>query len=205
MLNPPLLAPAVAAARPLSVPLVTVGFRSIHLRHFSNFATARPLFTAMGGVTGSRYVRPNGPAALYLALDADTAHREGNQTYYQTASTPVGQALIQLGALRPDPVTVLGAQVRVSRLLDLRDAITRLQLGINSVAEILGPWKAIPNAPTQVLGDTVFNDGHFEGILYPSAQNPGHDCLVLFSALLQPAASSVDFTDPVTGLAEQLP
>lgn len=144
MLNPPALAPAIAAARPQAIALAGIAFRSIHLQHFSNFAAAHPLFAA------------------------------------------------------------IGAPVRVSHLLDLRDPLIRLQLGIQTVMEILAPWKGVPNAPTQLLGDAVFNDGHFEGILYPSAQNHGHDCLVLFSARLQ-AASRIDFRDPTTGLADHIP
>ena len=87
--------------------------------------------------------------------------------------------------------------------MDLRDNATRLTLGINAVAELLGVG-GVPNALTQVLGDTVFNDGHFEGILFPSAQNANHDCLVLFPAQLQ-AASSVTFFDATTNLAGHLP
>lgn len=74
MLNQPNLAQAIQAWRPYVIPLNAVIFRSDHLRHFSNFATARPLFAAAGGAAGSRFVRPNGPAALYAAFDADTAH-----------------------------------------------------------------------------------------------------------------------------------
>jgi RES domain-containing protein len=204
MLNPPALAPAIAAARPMAVPLLSLLFRSIHLRHFSNFTRANPLFAAAGGAAGSRYVLPNGPAALYAAFDADTALREGNQAFYQAALGPAGQALIQANGLRPDPVVVLGVHVRVTRLLDLRDPLTRLQLGIQSVVEIVGPWKGVPNAPTQVLGDAVHGDGQFEGIVYPSVQNPGHECLVVFPSRLDPK-SRINFADTITRIRASLP
>lgn len=83
MLNPPTLASVLAASRPQAIALAALVFRAIHLRHFSNFTAAQPLFAAPGGLAGSRFVRPKGPAALYAAFDADTAHRESNQTYYQ--------------------------------------------------------------------------------------------------------------------------
>ncbi len=204
MLNSPALGPAIAAARPLAVPFASLAFRSIHLRYFSNFPTANPLFAAPGGPAGTRYVQPNGPAALYAAFDADTAHREGNQTFYQTAATPSGRALLQLGGLRPDPVVLVGVHVRVSRLLDLRDYYIRLQLGIPTVTELLGPWKGVLNAPTQTLGDAVYSDGQFEGILYPSVQNPGRDCLVVFPSRLDPN-SQLRFADSITGIAATLP
>jgi hypothetical protein len=73
MLNPPALANAVVAVRPQAVPLADVVFRSIALRHFSNFGAVRPLFASGGGGGGSRYVLAHGPSGLYLALDADTA------------------------------------------------------------------------------------------------------------------------------------
>ncbi len=204
MLNPPALAPALTATRPLAVPLTTLVYRAIHLRHFSNFPAAQPLFAASGGLAGSRYVSPNGTAALYAAFVAGTAHREGNQAFYQTAGTPAGRLLVRMGGLRPDPVVTIGVDVRVSRLLDLRDPDTCLRLGIHTMNELLGSWKGVPNAPTQLLGDAVFSDGYFEGIVYPSAQHAGHDCLVLFPARLLPA-SRIDFFDPSTGLAARWP
>ncbi len=204
MHNLPALTGSVVQARQQVVPFAGLVFRSIHLRHFRIFGTVNALFAAGGGVAGSRYVAPNGPAALYAALDADTAHREGNQTFYQTANSAAGQALLGAGGLRPDPVVLIGAHVRAVSIMDLRDNATRLTLGIHVVAELLAAWRGIPNAPTQVLGHAVFKDGHFEGILFPSAQNANHDCLVLFPAQLQ-AASSVTFFDATTNLAGHLP
>jgi RES domain-containing protein len=205
MLNPPALAAALAGAPPLFVSLATLAFRAIHLQHFANFAAVQPLFAAPGGAAGSRYVQPHGPAALYAALDADTAHREGNQAFYQLAANPPGQLLIGAGGLRPDPVVLIGAYVRGWRLLDLCDPVTCLRLGIQATSELLGPWRGVPNAPTQVLGDAVFNNGQYEGIIYPSAQHAGHSCLVLFPARLLAPVSLVHFFDPVTGLAAQRP
>jgi RES domain-containing protein len=124
--------------------------------------------------------------------------------FYQTASSAAGQALLLAGGLRPDPVVLIGVHVRAVRMLDLRDNATRLTLGVNGLPELLGAWRGIPNAPTQGLGDAVFNDGHFEGILFPSAQNAGRDAMVLFPARLQ-SPSQVDFTDVTTNLAARLP
>src|SRR4051812_21001062 len=138
MHSPPALAPAVLAARPGAVAFAGLTFRSIHLRHFARFSRVRPLFAAGGGGAGSRYVPPHGPPVLYAALDLDTAHREGNQPFYQTAATPAGPALVRAGGLRPDPVVVIGVFLRAARLLDLRDRATRRHLGIRTVAACLG-------------------------------------------------------------------
>ena len=204
MHSPPALGPAVAAVRPHAAAFAGLIYRSIHLRHFSNFASVRPLQSAGGGATGSRYVLRKGPPALYTSLDVDTAYREGNQLFFQTAAQPVGQALVRVGALRPSPVVLIAIHVRVTRLLDLREAATRNHLGISADSELLMPWLGVPNAPTQVLGQAVFDDGNFEGIIFPSAQNLGHDCLLVFPSRLL-ATSQVDFFDARTGLAAKLP
>lgn len=204
MHNPRALIRALAALRPQRVPLVDLLFRSIHLCHFANFATADPILASGGGPTGSRYVPPNGPAALYAAFDVDTAHREGNQVFYQAVSAPAGPALMQAGGLRPDPVVVVGFHVRTSHLLNLTDPGIHHQLGIQSLAELLGPWRFVRNPPTQVLGKAVFADRHFEGVVFPSAQSPGRRCVVLFPSRLQPG-SQVDFLDRTTGIAAHIP
>src|SRR6266702_7737178 len=165
----PNLQAAVAQAHAQAIPFSDVVYRSIHLRHFANFSTVRPLFTARGGQTGSRYVLPNGPAVLYTSLDPETAYQEGNQLFYQIANVPAGMALRAAGGLRPDPVVLIGIHVQVAQLLDLRNPNTQVHLG-TTANELLRPWHGIPNAPTQILGDAVFNDGHFQGILFPSAQ-----------------------------------
>jgi hypothetical protein len=112
--------------------------------------------------------------------------------------------LVRAGALRPDPAVLIGARSRLGRVLDLRDPITRRQLDIRLVSELLGPWRGVPAAPPQLLGDAVFSDGFFESILFPSAQHLGHDCVVVFPARLQPG-SRIEFTDTTTGLDDRLP
>lgn len=204
MRNPRELASAVQKARKLATRLSTVVFRSIHLSHFSNFETVQPLFAARGGLTGSRFVPPEGPAALYAAFHPATAYREGNQDFFRLAATPAGQNLIRMGGLRPDPVVIISAHVRASILLDLRDEDTRHLLGIQNVREIRGPWKGVPHAPTQVLGEIVFRDRHFEGIVYPSVRNPGFPCLILFPDRLR-RRSRIHFIDRTSGLTSQLP
>jgi len=207
MLKQPALAQAIASLRPRAVGFSGIGFRSIHLRHFSNFATVQPLYAASGGLAGSRYVLPGGPASLYMAFDADTAHREGNQIFYQTSAAAGGPALRKSGGLRPAPVVILGIFIKGSNLLDLTDSSVQQTLKLKQ-ATLLGAWLGVTSAPTQVLGDAIFQDGHFAGIIYPSAQNPRHKCLCVFPSRLNipPLATThVDFRDASTGLAAHLP
>lgn len=202
MLNPTVLA-ALGSAGRLAHAYAGLTWRAIHLQHFPNFAAARTLFCPPGGVTGSRYVAPAGPAALYLALDADTAYRELNGWFYAMSRGRAGQALVRSGGLRPAPCVMAGVHVRLSRILDLTRPATRRRLRIRSAAELLGPWLGVADAPTQVLGAEAFADGRFEAMLYPSARNRGHVCLVLFPDRLRPT-SRVHFHDAVTGIAAQL-
>jgi RES domain-containing protein len=132
---------------------------------------------------------------LYSALDPDTAYREANQDFFRTFNAPGGggQALADAGGLRPDPLAVIGIHISVSRLLDLENVSVRQQLGIAADAELLVPWKYVPNpTTTQDLGSAVFADAFFEGLLYPSAQCPGRRCLVVFPTRL-PGASRIHF------------
>ena len=144
-------------------------------------------------------------------MGPDTAYEEFNQDYLRVARTPAGRVPIRAGHLRPDPCVVLGIHFRVSRLLSLAHPFrrwhqTRLALGIptGSDAEMTQPWAGVPNAPTQVLGTEVFNDNFFEGIIYPSARNPGHNCAVLFQGRLLPN-SRIQFSDAATAIGQQLP
>jgi hypothetical protein len=201
MVNPAQLPAAVANARPLAVPFTDVLFRATHLKHYYAASpptpiVPQPLFCPPGGLAGSRYVRPHGPPALYLAQDAETAHREVCQRYYDARRTRGGRALIQAGQanLRPAPQVVIGVHVRLTRLMDLRNPATWLPLGIQSITELLGPWFQVPDAPTQLLGEAIHNEGSFEGILYPSARRAGRFCLVAFPDRLDPN-SRIEFRD----------
>lgn len=207
MLSGPALVAAVAASHPLAVPYRALVYRAIHLRWFPTLATARPLDTGRGHV--SRFVPPGGPAALYAALDPDTAYREANQDFFRLLNAPGGggQALADAGGLRPAPVVLPGVHVSVSRLLDLGNVSVRQHLGVAADAELLVPWKLVPNpTPTQELRSTVFGDGIFEGLLDPSAQHRGHRCLVIYPDRLL-AASRIHFqgfafTAPPVSLAD---
>jgi RES domain-containing protein len=209
MVDPSRLADAVARARPLAATFAALLFRATHLRHYypgSPPAAPQPLFAA-GGAAGSRYVSPGGPRALYLAQDADTAHRELCQDYYAARATVPGRGSIRNGLLRPPPCVLIGVHVRLRRVLDLRNRSVRQPLGIRAEAELMGPWFRIPIAPTRLIGEAAYNDTHFEGILYPSARRAGRFCLVAFPDRLDPG-SRIEFRDTGTsgcGLAESLP
>lgn len=210
MHNAAALPAAIRSCHQLAVPLRQLTYRAIHLRWFASFPKATPLYTAKG--QASRYVPPGGPAAaLYAAFDANTAYHEFNQDFFRQLQTPAGAALANAGGLRPVPTALLATHVSASRLLDLNDANVLKQLGIKSAAVLLAPWKFVANpTSTQILGDAIFADGWFEGLLCPSAQVRGQRCLVLFRHLLLATSSAhfqgFKFNAPRATLADaQLP
>jgi RES domain-containing protein len=196
------LTAAVGQAPP--IPFVALAYRAIHLRHFPTLVAAQPLFAPAGGLIGSRYVAPGGPEALYVALNATTAYRELNGWFFELAATPLGVRQMRTGLLRPAPTVTLGIHVDVQHVLDLTNRAVRTGLGIQSLTEVLGVWRGVPNATTQVLGTEVFSSNRFQGILYPSARHRGQTCLVLYRQRLV-APARIDFRDAATGLSAQLP
>jgi hypothetical protein len=156
-------------------------YRSIALRHFLPPKTPAPLYAATSGALGTRFVSPVGPAAsLYMASSAETAHREGNQIFYQALENFRGD-LINLNP--PAEVVLIGIHVRLVSMLDVRDPEVMARLGTNR-DELVGPWKTVHDAPTQRLGDAVAANGGFEGLIYVSAQDLGGTCMVVFPGRL---------------------
>src|SRR5262249_3569129 len=142
--------------------------------------------------------------ALYLAKDALTAHRELNQDFYAHTKTTEGAVRIKRGEIRPHPTVMLGIHISASALLNLRNKEVLTALGIRSDEELLGPWFNLPNASTRLLGVAVYESKRFEGLIYPSARNPGGVCFVLFRERLL-SSSSITCRDAATGLNANLP
>jgi RES domain-containing protein len=172
--------------------------RSVALRHFLRPEPPAPLFAALPGKLGTRFVPPGEPiSALYVAFEVETAHREGNQAFYQILGDP---GLDLATAPPPEEVVLIGIQVRLLSLLDIRsdEVASRLE---TTGGELVSPWKTIPNAPTQRLGLAVHGGGDYEGLIYPSAQHTGGSCLVIFPDRLMPG-SHVQFRSRTAGVPD---
>lgn len=181
MHSQPQLAAAVAACRTHAIPYHNLAYRASALRFYGDFATAAPLYTASPSA-GSRYVRRNGPPALYVSLDSATPYDECNQDVLAVLRSPSLQhGAVAFGAPRPHPIVVTCVHIKIDRLLDLFDYNSLSLLGVRTTTELLAPWKGLPGpTATQVLGQAVYDDGHFEGIIYPSAQVERARNIVLF-------------------------
>lgn len=148
--------------------------RSIALRHFMGAREPSPLYTS--GADGSRFRRHGQPyPCLYAALDAETAHREGNQPFYAALARGVSVDRLK----PPEEVVMIGVRFKLGRMLDVRDREIQARLD-TSDAELASPWKLAADAPTQRLGDAVHASEDFEGIIYSSVRNPGGTCFVVF-------------------------
>jgi RES domain-containing protein len=116
--------------------------------------------------TGGRFNRP-GVEARYLAASAEGALLE-----YQAESE-----------LLP-PATIAAYQVNASVVVDFRrgyDAGHWSPIWAEAYCNWKGLWMHDGvEPPSWVIGDLVREAGH-PGILYPSARDPGHICLVLFT------------------------
>jgi hypothetical protein len=100
--------------------------------------------------------------------------------------------------LRPEPCALYAVRFDLSPVLDVRTAAVRAALG-TTAAQLAAPWKNLPNpTPTQQLGEAVFTDNWFEGLLYDSVQHPGNGCLVVFEQRLL-AKPAVDFRGSAAG------
>ena len=172
-------------------------YRSIALRHFLPPELPRPLFASPPGKQGSRFIPPDKPiSALYVALEAETAHREGNPAFYQILEEPG----FDLSTTAPTEAVLIGIYARLSALLDVRSSgiLGRLH---TTDEELASRWRMVPDAPTQRLGSAVHNHGDYEGLIYPSAQHAGGNCLVLFPDRLQ-SSSEVRFRSMTMGVPD---
>ena len=81
------------------------------------------------------------------------------------------------------PSVIFFVDVSVSAVLDVTRPDVQVALGTNE-KELLANWRTISDAPTQILGNAVYNSGRFEGIRYRSAaaekESKEGYCLVLF-------------------------
>lgn len=189
MHNLPLLVSAVETCRTLATPYLNLAYRATALRFYGDFATASPLYAA-SPAAGSRYIPRNGPRALYVSTDPVTPYYECNQDFLAVLhSQAFPNVLGQSGDLRPQLLVMMCIYLRVTRLLNLFDDSVLSRLHIINPIELLTPWKGVSDpTPTQQLGQTVYDDNYFEGILYPSAQIRGAQNIVLFMDRLAPTS-----------------
>jgi RES domain-containing protein len=144
---------------------------------------------------GSRYIEVNGPRAVYFGEDKEVALHECIVT--------TGQA----DPRRFPPHIIFSVNVALASILDLGEVSVQVRLG-TSMTELVEPWRLKQArkevVPTQILGKVIFESGRYEAIRYPSAQLPGHSCMVVFYERVV-APSLIEIVDPEGHIYERIP
>ena len=166
------------------------------------YTSIRPLYNLGAPAGGARFTPQNGPPALYLTAEPETAFAEVEQFYAK-----LRQQNPPLFALTR-PVVLISVNVHLEQVLDVTDAAIQAALQ-TTPQELAGSWRVPQNqgllAPTQELGQAAFDCGAIQALRYESVQHPGHACYVIFTDRLQNTASFVEVHDPDNNLRERLP
>jgi len=143
--------------------------RSVGAKH----ATQTEFFSGKGAAkTGGRWNRV-GIESVYASLDVLTATKEAYQNFIDYK--------LPLSSIRPR--VMAGAEVVLSKVLDITDTSIQRELGFTREGLVSEDWRGIQaggdESWTQAIGRGCVRSG-FEGILVPSARNPKGMNIVLF-------------------------
>jgi RES domain-containing protein len=169
--------------------------------HDPPYPAIRPLYNLGAPSTGARFTPRDGMPSLYFASDPETALAEVHQVHAKLR-------LLNPPVMSPLPPTVLySARVQIDSALDLMNHTVQTALGIDS-AWLGMEWRPAHErtgiAPTQLMGQEVFESGLFQAIRFPSARQPGHACWVVFTERLG-GSSIIEVFDPDGNLTARLP
>ena len=122
------------------------------------------------------------------------------------------------GGLVPNPArpwVVLNVEVMLHAVVDLTDFSGTHSVLNTTVQELTGDWKGfhlrspqtkvkgpLGIAPTQALGDALFNAGHVEGFRAVSAKLPYHEVLGVFPQRLRKGSFVKYFYTDSTGILQ---
>lgn len=102
------------------------------------------------------------------------------------------------------PKVMYSAKAYLATVLDLTLPANQSAIS-TSLIELTSPWRNVVGvAPTQELGQAVFDSGRYQAILFPSSKKQGHACVVIFTDRLTPPAF-IEVYDPNGNLKERIP
>jgi len=180
--------PAAVALLP-AVPVSRNFARTVNLRALFGLPRNRPLDPAAIRTSWPAFFQPTdrpyrfsrpGIRALYFGHDEGVTRMEVKQTGGGAGRVPFA------------PSAICWARANLPNVLDTTDVAVLKGLSA-STDELAAPWRApSPNAPTQLLGQALFDSGRFDGLLYWSAPawKAGMQelCLAVFTDRLGPKA-----------------
>jgi len=169
-------------------------FRAVHPRHYATALNAsQTMWWPSRFNAGRRALSPF--ATLYLAENQQVALFEV-QALFGTPARVVPNPV--------NPWVVFGVTVSLTRVADLTVAPS-IRLLRTSAQELTGDWRGYRirrppgrprgRAPTQKLGQALYDSGQFEGFRTLSARVTGAMILVIFPSRLR-SGSFVEFSDP---------
>ena len=134
---------------------------------------------------------------------------EDQYTAVAEASAPITLPTLPAHAYVTQPVMEFTARCVVHQVLDLTVAAHQTQLETN-YQELTGFWRELQDAgqmaPTQRLGDHVFQSRRFQVIRFPSSKlRPRGVCIAIFVDLLAPGADFVEVIDPYGNIVSRIP
>lgn len=178
-----------------------IDYEALHGFHSTTPYAPNALYCHGAAEHGARYTPRGGMPSLYLAEDYGTAYEEANQAYLAV------QAINPRAVPGSPPTVVLSARVEIASVLDLADPAVQAALQTN-LAELSAPWRLFQRAggvaPTQQLGQAVYQGMHAQALRYPAAVVPARCCLVVFCELLS-SPPFVEIYDPHANLLCRLP
>jgi RES domain-containing protein len=160
-----------------------VAFDGVMVRSASTLYASKENFLSGNGAAkvGGRWNRP-GIRAVYASLDIMTATHEAYQNFIDAG--------FSLLAIRPR--VTAGTATKLGLVLDLTDKAIRRMIGYSQRELLEEDWHGIQSAGeeswTQAIGRGCRAAG-FEGLIVPSARNPGGTNIVVFPDRLRPGSN----------------
>lgn len=177
-------------------------YEALHGFHRSPpYPAVRPLWGLGAPKSGARFTQLGGPSSLYIAENPVTALAEVTRVRaYILASGPS-----EIGPI--SPIVIFSVKVHLETVLDLTLPHVQVALG-TSEAELKVAWRLVQSdgriAPTQLLGQAIFDSGRYQAIRYSSDLSPGSACLVIYEDRVRHPAY-VELYDPNGNLKGRLP
>lgn len=148
------------------------------------YATKNEFFSGAGAAkSGGRWNRV-GMEAVYASLDVTTATQEAYQDFVYRGFPMTAIA----------PRVTAGAKVTLTKVLDLTDAKLRKSIGFTLRDLVEEDWEALQKMGEESWTQAIGRGGYvaeFQGLIVPSARNPGGKNIVIFPTRLAKAGKIV--------------
>jgi hypothetical protein len=173
-------------------PLTGPWFRAVRLKYWGT-----RLSSDHSKSTRSRFSRANARELLYRIVYLGETHQVAIHEVRALVGDPTAPIANPKGSW-----AILSLNVVLHTIVDLSDVSKQRKIETNH-SELTGNWANYPGvAPTQELGQALFDLPDLEGFIYASSL-VNAKCLAVFPDKLGPR-SSIIFDNEITGMSERL-